>query len=142
TGGAGFIGTNLARCLIENGQDVLIFDNLSRPGVTRNLEWLRQHYPQQVTVMVADVRDKQALSRAVARVDAVYHLAAQVAVTTSLVSPVEDFLVNALGTLNLLECLREQRTPPPVIYTSTNKVYGDLDKLPLRKNCRRYQPLA
>jgi CDP-paratose 2-epimerase len=130
TGGAGFIGTNLAHHLLEEGQPVLIYDNLSRAGVAENLAWLReQHGSGRLQVQIADVRDATILRRAVRRACRVFHFAAQVAVTTSLEDPLEDFEVNARGTLNLLEAIRATADPPPLLYTSTNKVYGTLAEL-------------
>src|SRR4051812_7158127 len=84
TGGAGFIGTNLAHRLLAEGGRVLLYDNLSRPGVERNLQWLRDTYGERVGFEVADVRDAATLRRCVAQARQVFHFAAQVAVTTSL----------------------------------------------------------
>jgi CDP-paratose 2-epimerase len=141
TGGAGFIGTNLADRLLSENRSVLLYDDLSREGVDQNVEWLRERHGSRLRVEVADVRDRQALRAAVRSADQVFHLAAQVAVTTSLTDPVHDFEVNVGGTLNLLEALRTLETPPPLVFTSTNKVYGALADLPLALNCSRYQPL-
>jgi CDP-paratose 2-epimerase len=140
TGGAGFIGTNLADRLLSSGRSVLVFDNLSRPGVDQNLRWLRERHGSHVQIEVADVRDRYALRQAARLAGQVYHFAAQVAVTTSLTDPVFDFEVNARGTLNLLEALRTLENPPPLIFTSTNKVYGDLSDISLTQNCTRYEP--
>jgi CDP-paratose 2-epimerase len=140
TGGAGFIGCNLAHRLLASGRKVRILDNLARPGVEQNLQWLREQHGDQLQVTVADVRDAGAVSRAVAGCAQVYHFAAQVAVTTSLDDPREDFLVNAQGTLNVLEAARAQHTPPFVLLTSTNKVYGDLADLALQPAGQQYQP--
>jgi CDP-paratose 2-epimerase len=140
TGGAGFIGTNLADRLLSSGHSVTVFDNLSRPGVDQNLRWLRERHGDRVHIEVADIRDRYALRRAVRSARRVYHFAAQVAVTTSLTDPVLDFEVNACGTLNLLEVLRTLRNPPPLVFTSTNKVYGDLSDISLTKNGSRYEP--
>jgi CDP-paratose 2-epimerase len=140
TGGAGFVGTNLAHRLMSEGSEVLVFDNLSRAGVRANVEWLEQEHPGQFSLQVGDVRDRAALTAAVARADEVYHLAAQVAVTTSLSDPVHDFEINARGTLNLLEALRARTNPPPLIYTSTNKVYGALPDIRLMRAGSRYTP--
>jgi CDP-paratose 2-epimerase len=126
TGGAGFVGCNLADRLAQSGRRVLIFDSLARSGVQRNLEWLLSRHGARISVKVGDVRDLAALRAAVGQCSEVYHLAAQVAVTTSVVDPVADFEVNARGTLNVLEAVRDQETPPPVLFTSTNKVYGGL----------------
>jgi CDP-paratose 2-epimerase len=140
TGGAGFIGSNLAHRLLEEGERVTILDNLSRPNVERNLAWLRQEFGDRLDVHVGDVRDRNAVSRAVAGVDNVFHFAAQVAVTTSLVDPLEDFDVNARGTLHVLEAIRAQPEPPALFFTSTNKVYGSLPELPLRTSLAGYRP--
>lgn len=140
TGGAGFVGTNLAHALLEEGQRVRVLDNLSRPGVERNLRWLRDRHGERVETEIADVRDRFALRRALADADQVYHLAAQVAVTTSLESPLDDFGVNLGGTLALLEELRRLPEAPPLIFTSTNKVYGGLPLLPLERDGDRWEP--
>jgi CDP-paratose 2-epimerase len=140
TGGSGFIGTNLAHRLLSAGQPVLLFDSLARPGVEQNLRWLRDTHGKLVDIMVADVRDSEAVCRAVQQASQVFHFAAQVAVTTSLTDPVEDFEVNARGTLNLLQAIRAQSTPPALVFTSTNKVYGALDDIGLRRRSLRYEP--
>jgi CDP-paratose 2-epimerase len=131
TGGAGFIGTNLVSRLVEDGLHVVVLDNLTRPGSQRNLAFLRDTYGSAVRLERGDVRDAAAVRSAVADADRVYHLAAQVAVTTSLDDPVEDFDVNLRGTLTLLEELRRLDEPPFLLFTSTNKVYGALPDLPL-----------
>lgn len=140
TGGAGFIGTNLAARLLDEGRQVLIFDNLARSGVERNLRWLHDTYRSGLKVEVADVRDQYLVREAVREVDCVFHLAAQVAVTTSLDFPIEDFEINARGTLNVLEALRSLKNPPPLVFTSSNKVYGALDDVKLRATKLRYEP--
>jgi CDP-paratose 2-epimerase len=140
TGGAGFIGTNLANRLAGEGERVLVFDNLSRPGAERNLRWLLDTHGGRIEVEFADVRNPYALRRAVRHAKQVFHFAAQVAVTTSLANPRHDFDVNALGTLNLLEALRGSDNPAPLIYTSTNKVYGGLDDIALRCEEGAYRP--
>ncbi len=142
TGGAGFIGTNLAHRLLAMGQPVLLFDNLSRPGVDANLRWLTEQHGERLQVEIADIRDADAVRWAAAQAGQVFHLAAQVAVTTSLIDPVGDFEVNAVGTLNLLEALRALKTPPPLVFTSTNKVYGSLDDLSIAPDTTRYEPDA
>jgi CDP-paratose 2-epimerase len=139
TGGAGFIGCNLAHRVLSLGRPVLLLDNLSRPGVDRNLRWLRETH-HGVKIDVADVRNAPAVRAAAARASEVFHFAAQVAVTTSLDDPVEDFDVNARGTLNVLEALRALPEPPPLVFTSTNKVYGALDDVKLRRHGGRYEP--
>ena len=125
TGGAGFIGANLASRLLAAGEQVTVFDNLSRPLTQLNLDWLRETYSD-VTFVKGDIRDSDSLAASMAGQDIVYHLAAQVAVTTSVSDPVHDFAVNAGGTLNVLEAARGQETPPLVFYSSTNKVYGEM----------------
>jgi CDP-paratose 2-epimerase len=140
TGGAGFIGSNLAHRLLSDGRRVRVLDNLSRPGVEQNLQWLRKQHGTRLEMVVADIRDVDAVNRAVAGVDQVFHFAAQVAVTTSLLRPREDFEINAQGTLNLLEAVRARPVPPPLLMTSTNKVYGALQDLPLTADGQRYQP--
>jgi len=140
TGGAGFIGTNLADRLLSEGREVVLFDDLSRPGTRSNLEWLTQRHEHRTRVILADILDARAVEDAIAKATEVYHFAAQVAVTTSLAVPLRDFEVNARGTLVLLEALRRRPDPPPLIFTSTNKVYGALDDLVLRAGDRRYLP--
>jgi len=141
TGGAGFIGTNLAARLLGSGQRVVVYDNLSRPGVERNLEWLRAHHGDLLQVEIADVRDRGCVAAAVAKASQVFHLAAQVAVTTSLHDPLEDFAINLGGTLNVLEAMRVLERPPPLVFTSTNTVYGALDDVALQAAGQRYLPL-
>ncbi|HYF49057.1 MAG TPA: NAD-dependent epimerase/dehydratase family protein [Planctomycetota bacterium] len=141
TGGCGFIGTNLADRLLSQGEEVLLYDNLSRAGVEKNLEWLRQEHGDLVGLVHADTRDPAALRSAVRGATKVFHFAAQVAVTTSLLDPVQDFEVNATGTLNLLEALRSVPEPVPLIFTSTNKVYGGLDDLAMLEKETRYEPV-
>jgi CDP-paratose 2-epimerase len=140
TGGAGFIGANLADRLAAAGHTVLVYDALSRPGVERNLDWLSTRHPGKIAVAVNDIRDDAALTEAAATASAVFHLAAQVAVTTSLVRPVEDFAINLRGTLTLLEALRCRNRAAPLIFASTNKVYGDLADIALIQRGDQYQP--
>ncbi|ACG72353.1 NAD-dependent epimerase/dehydratase [Anaeromyxobacter sp. K] len=140
-GGAGFIGANLAHRLLSSGTRVRLLDSLARPGVERNLAWLRATHGDRLEVITGDVRDPGAVARAVEGASAVFHLAAQVAVTTSLVDPVQDFEVNARGTLNVLEAVRRQDPPPFVLFTSTNKVYGALEDVLLEDAGRRYAPV-
>lgn len=141
TGGAGFIGTNLADRLLTEGRTVRIFDNFSRPGVERNAQWLAARHRGQLQIVEGDVREASVVRQAVRQVSQVFHFAAQVAVTTSLVDPIADFEVNARGTLNLLEALRSQSSPAPLVFTSTNKVYGGLDDLDLDVSDSRYVPV-
>jgi CDP-paratose 2-epimerase len=141
TGGAGFIGSNLAHRLLGAGRRVRILDNFSRPGVEQNLQWLREIHGEQLEAVIADIRDARAVDHAMAGVGQVFHFAAQVAVTTSLQSPREDFSINAEGTLNVLEAIRARTAPPPVVMTSTNKVYGGLEDLAIMIEGQRYVPL-
>jgi CDP-paratose 2-epimerase len=141
TGGAGFIGSNLAHRLLTMGRKVRVLDNLSRPGVEQNLQWLRQQHGPLLEFVRADVRDASAVQQAVNGVQQVFHFAAQVAVTTSLENPQEDFAINAHGTLNVLEAARARPVPPAVILTSTNKVYGGLEDLELSVQGQRYLPV-
>jgi CDP-paratose 2-epimerase len=140
TGGAGFIGANLADRLAADGCEVVVLDALARPGVERNLAWLKERHDGRLTHLQADVRDDDAMAEAVLGADAVFHLAAQVAVTTSLADPVDDFTVNLRGTLGVLEAVRRQGTEIPVIFASTNKVYGDLADLPMTLQGEAWQP--
>jgi CDP-paratose 2-epimerase len=142
TGGAGFIGANLAHRLLDEGRPVLILDNLSRAGVQQNLAWLRDTHGDALELALDDVRDRAAVKHAVARAHQVFHFAAQVAVTRSIVDPLEDFKINAEGTLNVLEAIRAQPSPPGLIVTSTNKVYGGLDDIALERVGQRYAPLT
>lgn len=141
TGGAGFIGSNIADRLAGEGHDVIVYDRLSRPGVERNLAWLQDRHGGRITVIRADIRDADALSRAVAEAQAVFHMAAQVAVTTSLDDPRDDLEINILGTFNLLEALRRKGQATPLVFASTNKVYGDLADLAFAREGERYVPL-
>ncbi len=140
TGGAGFIGSNLADRLAGEGHEIIIYDALSRPGVERNLAWLNMRHGRLITHVAGDVRDEDELVRAAADAKAVFHFAAQVAVTTSLVDPREDFDINVRGTINLLDAVRTQPQPVPVIFASTNKVYGDLDDIEFDMLHDRYEP--
>jgi CDP-paratose 2-epimerase len=139
TGGIGFIGTNLADRLLRDGHEVVLFDNIGRSGVQANLDWLRGQYRDRIQFVKNDVRDFGAVEKAMRGADAVFHLAAQVAVTTSIANPQEDFSINAQGTLNVLEAARQQKPMPIVLYTSTNKVYGGLDHLRVVERPTRYE---
>ncbi len=141
TGGAGFIGCNLAHRLAAQGCRVRVLDSLARPGVERNLEWLSREHGALIEPVIADLRQAAKVNAAVRGISAAFHLAAQVAVTTSIVNPREDLEVNILGTLNLLEALRERRPQAPVIFASTNKVYGELADVGLRPSRDGYMPL-
>jgi CDP-paratose 2-epimerase len=142
TGGAGFIGSNLANRLLSSGYPVLILDNLSRRGVEKNVAWLAGKHGSLLKVEERDVRNSAAVHLAVREAAAVFHFAAQVAVTDSLVDPRRDFEINALGTLNVLEALRSLCAPVPLLFTSTNKVYGALADLELEANQLEYKLTA
>jgi CDP-paratose 2-epimerase len=140
TGGAGFLGSNVAHRLLSEGRDVVIFDNLSRPGVEANLRWLIEAFDDNLWVQIGDLRDAHALRRALSGVSDVFHFAAQTAVTTSLVDPKGDFSANAQGTLNLLEEIRAHTDQPGLVFTSTNKVYGRLGDIELAQRGSRWEP--
>src|SRR5215204_6245460 len=140
TGGAGFVGSNLAHRLLSAGHRVRLLDNLSRAGVERNLRWLIEAHGDLIDIEVPDVRNYSTVKQAVKDASQVFHFAAQVAVTSSLTDPREDFEINARGTLNLLEAVRTTENPPPLIFTSTNKVYGNLADLEFTKQATRYAP--
>jgi CDP-paratose 2-epimerase len=141
TGGAGFVGTNLADRLLEEGQRVVVLDSLARAGVERNLRWLEAKHGDRVTPHIADVRDARALRAALRGAQAVFHFAAQVAVTTSLELPMEDLDINLRSTVTLLEELRRLRRPVPLLFTSTNKVYGALADVRLERVAERWEPV-
>ena len=141
TGGAGFIGVNAADRLLDAGEEVILLDNLSRPGSERNLAWLQERH-RPIRFEQIDVRNFDALGRVFARyrpIDVVYHLAAQVAVTLSVQDPLMDFEVNARGTLNLLEAVRATGKDTVVLYASTNKVYGALEQVEVVEETDRYR---
>jgi CDP-paratose 2-epimerase len=141
-GGAGFIGANLADAMMHDGDDVVVFDNLSRPGVERNLNWLAGRHAAQLHFVAGDIRDQTAVAAVVKDARAVFHLAAQVAVTSSMVDPLDDFSVNAQGTLNILESIRQLGNAVPLIFASTNKVYGGLAGLAMEEAPDRYMPAS
>jgi CDP-paratose 2-epimerase len=140
TGGAGFIGCNLADALLRDGERVIVLDNLSRAGVERNASWLKAQHGERVEIARADVRRPSEIEPILARALAVFHFAAQTAVTTSLLDPIDDFEINARGTLNVLEAVRRAGNRAPVIFSSTNKVYGSLDDVGLTAPNGRYEP--
>jgi CDP-paratose 2-epimerase len=140
TGGAGFIGANLADYHLARGDYVIVFDNLSRRGAPLNLAWLRQRHGERLAFIHGDVRDFEALQAALpAEIDRVYHFAGQVAVTTSVKAPREDFEINALGTFNVLEAVRATAPHALVFYASTNKVYGGMEDIAIVEEATRYR---
>jgi len=141
TGGLGFIGSNLSDYLLSKTEDnVIIIDNFSRPNVIRNKEWLEQKYRNnfRLKIIKGDIRHIEALKKNMTDVTKIYHLAAQVAVSSSISNPLLDFETNAYGTLNVLECARQLNTDPSLIFTSTNKVYGSLEEYEIIEEETRY----
>ncbi|HRU39080.1 MAG TPA: SDR family NAD(P)-dependent oxidoreductase [Candidatus Goldiibacteriota bacterium] len=139
TGGAGFIGSNVAERFLKKGCNVTVFDNLSRRGTSWNLDWLRRNY-RKMKFIKGDIRKYNDLLSAFRknRYDAVFHFAAQVAVTTSVTNPREDFEINALGTFNLLEAVRNTGQSPVILYSSTNKVYGGMTDIKITERDGKY----
>jgi CDP-paratose 2-epimerase len=140
TGGAGFIGANYVNRLLERGEKVTIYDNLSRAGSRRNLTWLQDKFGQDgFHLVIGDVRDASLVRNSCLSADIILHLAAQVAVTTSVVDPREDFEVNAGGTFNLLEAARLNGRSPVFLYASTNKVYGGMENVRVVEDDTRWR---
>jgi CDP-paratose 2-epimerase len=135
------VGSNLVCRLLETGHEVTVLDNLSRPGGRRNLAWLTGLGGSRLRVVEADVRDTGALQAAVVAKDAVFHFAAQVAVTSSVADPGEDLDVNVRGTFNVLEAIRAlpAANRPALLLTSTNKVYGCMEDVPVVEKGQRYR---
>jgi len=139
TGGAGFIGSNYVHRLIQRGEPVTVFDNLSRAGAPRNLAWLEETFGKNAfRLVVGDVRSADQMVEAAKEADVIVHLAGQVAVTTSVTNPREDFEANALGTFNALEAARASERDPIFLYASTNKVYGGMDDVKLIEDSTRW----
>jgi CDP-paratose 2-epimerase len=140
TGGAGFIGSNLVNSLVRDGYHVVVFDALLRRGSEHNLAWLReQHRDGRLQFVHGDVRDAAAVRAAVDGVDVIYHLAAQVAVTSSVEDPRSDFEINALGAFNVLDAARRNGRRPALVFTSTNKVYGGMEDVAVVEGTTRYE---
>src|SRR5436309_6530478 len=139
TGGLGFIGCDLANRLLHDGHIVAVFDNASRAGVLENFDWLRRQHGERVRWIKGDIRDARAVEAAMQGAAMVFHFAAQVAVTTSVLNPQEDFAINAQGTLNVLEAARRMKLPPALLFTSTNKVYGGLEGVQIVEEKARYR---
>jgi CDP-paratose 2-epimerase len=138
TGGLGFIGSNLTDRLLGAGRDLVVFDNASRVGALHNLDWLRSRHGKKLRYVQGDTRDFAVVQEAMRGAEIVFHLAAQVAVTSSVANPREDFEINALGTLNVLEAARRMDPNPAVLLTSTNKVYGGMEHLRIVEAESRY----
>ena len=140
TGGAGFIGSNYVHRLLQRGDRAVIYDNLSRRGARANLDWLQQEFGEPaVQLVVGDVTDADDLATAAWDCDVLVHLAGQVAVTTSVTNPRPDFEANALGTFNALEAARLSAGDPIFIYASTNKVYGEMQDVPVVQEATRWK---
>jgi len=140
TGGAGFVGSNLAASLLGKGESVTVFDSLARHGASENLAWLRSLGME--NFIHGDVRNAFDVEETVKSMkpDVIFHLAGQVAMTTSMQSPRRDFEINVLGSINVLEAVRQYMPKTAIIYASSNKVYGNLDHLDLVEAETRYQP--
>jgi CDP-paratose 2-epimerase len=138
TGGCGFLGSNIARKIFEMGDELFIFDNLSRFGSEKNLDWLMSK--GNFTFLQGDIRDKENVADVIRKVtpDVIYHLAGQVAMTTSINNPRLDFEINALGSFNVLESVKDYSPDSIVVYSSTNKVYGDLEWVEYDETDTRY----
>ncbi|RPJ56936.1 MAG: NAD-dependent epimerase/dehydratase family protein [Acidobacteria bacterium] len=140
TGGAGFIGCNLVNRLLSEGHMVTILDNLSRSGCEQNLNWLRENHGKGPFRLIAgDITDFPTVLKAAEQAERIYHLAGQVAVTTSVTDPRQDFEANALGTFNVLEAARRTGDDPIVLYASTNKVYGGIEDVKIVEGRERYR---
>jgi len=139
TGGCGFIGANYVDRLLARGQTAVAFDNFSRRGADKNAAWLREKHGNKFQLIRGDIRDARAIADAARDADAIYHFAAQVAVTTSVTDPRTDFEINALGTFNTLEAARASGRNPIFLFASTNKVYGGMDELVVVEKSTRYE---
>lgn len=137
TGGAGFIGSNLAGSFLEKGESVTILDNLCRNGSKINAKWLKSKSGK-LKIVEGDIRNSSDVENCVKGKDLIFHLAAQVAVTTSVIDPKTDFEINALGTLNILEAVRKFNPKAVVLYSSTNKVYGEMTSVEIVEKETRY----
>lgn len=137
TGGAGFIGINAAIYFFKKGYEVTVLDNLSRRGTPKNKSYLQEKYPK-ILFTQGDIRDFANLQEAVKGKDIILHLAGQVAVTTSIENPRDDYEINALGTFNVLESMRLHNPNAIILYSSTNKVYGGLENIPTKETEKRY----
>jgi len=140
TGGAGFIGSNYVDRLLGRNLQVTVYDDLSRKGADRNIQWLHENYGQDAfRLVVSDIRDLEKLQESVKHADVIIHLASQVAVTTSVLNPRQDFEINALGTFNVIEAARASGRDPILLYASTNKVYGEMEDISVVETTDRWQ---
>ncbi|MDP3724832.1 MAG: GDP-mannose 4,6-dehydratase [bacterium] len=138
TGGAGFIGCNIASRYAKKDHHVIVIDNLSRAGTEKNRDWLLKTFPKNITFEHGDIRKEKDLT-SIKNADLVFHMAAQVAVTTSVTDPRSDFEINALGTFNVLEAVRTLASKAIVIYASTNKVYGSMESVGVKEIAGRWE---
>ena len=138
-GGCGFLGSNLAAYGIRNGYDITVFDNLSRFGAAQNLEWLREQ--GNVTFVHGDTRNRNDVDNVIknGEFDAVFHLAGQVAMTTSIADPYKDFQTNTMGTVHVLDAIRRYSPNTVMMFSSTNKVYGELEYFTYEQTDKRYK---
>lgn len=140
TGGAGFIGINAAFYYLKKGYEILILDNFSRKGSNFNIDWIKKNKSEKLRIITVEIKsDQKKINEIVKNTDIILHLAAQVAVTSSVIDPRNDFEINALGTFNLLEAVRNSGNNPIFIYSSTNKVYGELKDLKILEKSTRYE---
>jgi CDP-paratose 2-epimerase len=138
TGGAGFIGANAAKHFLDRGYRVTILDDLSRRGVKANVDWLKSLNSDQLAIIVGSITNFDTVRQVTADADAILHLAAQVAVTTSVTNPRSDFEINCLGAFNVLEAARLSGRKPVTLYSSTNKVYGGMEGVVVEEHASRY----
>ncbi len=138
TGGCGFLGSNLAAYGIRERYDITIFDNLTRIGARQNLEWLKSLGDFQF--VYGDTRNRDEIEKVIKekRYDAIFHLAGQVAMTTSISEPYTDFQINTMGTFHVLDAVRKYTPDSVIIFSSTNKVYGDLEQYHYKETEKRY----
>jgi len=138
TGGCGFVGSNLAAEVLKRGEELVVFDNLFRHGSAQNLEWLKTKGPFKYYPF--DIRNYNDVETVIQteKPDVVFHLAGQVAMTTSISNPRLDFEINTLGTHNLLESVRKHKPNAMILYSSTNKVYGDFEHFTFEETPTRY----
>ena len=139
-GGAGFIGCNVAEFYAKKGNPVILFDNLSRDKTDKNVQWLHETFPENITFIQGDIcKDRDRLGQLMEEVDVVFHLAGQVAVVTSVKNPLDDCYNNLLGTVHVLEAIRNSKRRPILLFSSTNKVYGELEDVPVKELETRYE---
>ena len=137
-GGAGFVGSNIADYYLSKGKNVIVFDDFSRSGTEKNKQWLEKRYPE-VKFVTGDISKEEPIKDVIRGVDAVFHMASQVAVTTSVKDPIKDFKINALGTLNILEDIRRFGNNPAFVFASTNKVYGAMENVEITEKENKYE---